>query len=229
MIFHVASRQKSYREATEDRSLVLEVAPNALLLGVADGVGGRPGGGEAAQLAIETLEAEESALSQNSARVWRGFFVALNDALTVHPEAGQTTLVALLLTHKKIMGASIGDSEAWWITSDGHFAITEAQTRKPYLGSGAAEPIVFELKITTPGTLLLASDGLFKYADQAAILEGIRTAETVDIAADALVKLASGVSGRFYDDLSLIVVRVEVGEVGTMTSWTHFLRRFKAG
>jgi len=48
--------------------------------------------------------------------------------------------------NNSIVGASVGD-------------LTEHQYRKPLLGSGAAIPINLD------GTLILGSDGLFKYAD----------------------------------------------------------------
>jgi PPM family protein phosphatase len=223
-VFTIATRQASYRAESEDRALVLQVTPQALVLALADGVGGQPGGGEAAQLAIETVELEGAALIRREARYWRGLVQALDDALAAHPDAGQTTLIALCLTAQKILGASVGDSEAWWITAAGHFALTEAQKRKPTLGTGAAEPVAFTLPLTEPGTLLLASDGLFKYADPLALTEAVRTAATVEDAATALVALASAPAGRFYDDLALVLVRVD-----TIAPWTRFLNRFKAG
>jgi PPM family protein phosphatase len=223
--FSVSLCQASYRgDASEDRALVLQAAPGALVLAVADGVGGQPGGGEAAQLAVETVELEGTALIRREARDWRGLVRALDDALAAHPDAGQTTLIALCLTSGKILGASVGDSEAWWITAEGHFDLTEAQKGKPYLGSGAAEPVAFALALTEPGTLLLATDGLFKYADSLAITEAVRSASTVEAAAEALEVLASAPAGRFYDDLALVLVRLD-----TIALWTRFLNRFKAG
>lgn len=121
------------------------------------------------------------------------------------------------------MGASVGNSEAWWITAEGHFDLTEAQKRTPYLGTGAAEPVAFELKLTQPGTLVLATDGLFKYAEPLAITVAVRAAESVEAAADALLTLVAP-AGRFYDDLALILVRLD-----TIGPWTSFLSRFKAG
>ena len=228
---HLAIRLDSYRgEASEDRALVLHAALGSLVLAVADGVGGQSGGGEAAQLAIETVEMEGAGLVRRNSQVWRGLLKALDDALAAHPDAGQTTLVALCLMPQKLIGASVGSSEAWWITADGHFDLTEAQKRKPTLGTGAAEPVPFELKLSGPGTLLLASDGLFKYADPLAITEAVRSAASADAAADALLTLASAPAGRFYDDVALIVVRIDSKSIqDTIAPWTRFLHRFKAG
>ena len=226
-MFEIALRQASYRNASEDRALTLEIGKTTLLLAIADGVGGQPGGGEAAALAIETIELESQKLAQQGKRLLPGFFHALDDALAAHSDAGQTTLVALCVTPQKILGTSVGDSEAWWITAEGHFDLTEAQKRKPLSRNGSRRvPVPFELKLTQPGTLLLATDGLFKYADPLAITEAVRTAEGLEAAADALLTLAAP-AGRYYDDLALILVRLDT--IGTIGPWTSFLNRFKAG
>lgn len=225
--YSVALRRASYREASADRAVAVTTFTESLVLAVAGGVGG---GGEAASLAIETVEFEAEKLARKGERLWRGFFRALDDALVAHPDAGQTTLVALCLTPQKLTGASVGSSEAWWITADGHFDLTEAQKRKPTLGTGAAEPIPFKLKLSGPGTLLLASDGLFKYADPLAITEAVRSATSADAAAEALLTLAAAPAGHFYDDVALIVARIDSKSIqDTIAPWTRFFHRFKAG
>jgi PPM family protein phosphatase len=222
-MFSIATRQASYRgDASQDRALVLRAAPKALVLAVASGVEPPQGGALAAQLTVETVELEGAALTRREPQVWSGLLKALDDALAEHPDAGQTGLAALCVTPQKITGASVGDAEAWWITDAGHFALTEAQKRKPFLGSGEAQPVPFALKLTHPGTLLLASDGLFKYADPLALTEAVRSAADAEAAAEALQLLAAP-TGRFYDDLALVLVRV-----GTIAPWTRFLPRFKA-
>lgn len=221
----VAVRLASYRgELSEDRARVVWLGSQTLVAAIADGVGGQPGGGRAAQLVVETVEAEATTLARRKAKVWPGFFHALDDALTAQPEAGQTTLVALELAGQYVTGASVGDSEAWWVTAGGHYDLTEAQRRKPFLGQGVAEPVSFALTLTEPGMLLIATDGLFKYADPLAITEAVRQAESVESAADALLTLASSPAGRLYDDLALVLIRVD-----TIAPWTRFLKRFREG
>ena len=102
-----------------------------------------------------------------------------------------------------------------WITAEGHFDLTEAQKRKPYLGSGMASPVPFELKLTQQGTLLLATDGLFKYADPLAITDTVRAG--LSEAPEALQRLATG-------DLALVVAGA-----GRIAPWIGFLNRFKVG
>lgn len=215
-MFRVASQGARYRgDISKERVLVLPVGASALVLAVAGGVGGQPGAGEAAQLAIDALREIAPTLVRRRSQAWQRLLRAIDAALVRDTQAGSTTLVVLCLTPKKIVGASVGDSEAWWITAEGHFDLTEAQKRKPYLGSGMASPVPFELKLTQQGTLLLATDGLFKYADPLAITDTVRAG--LSEAPEALQRLATG-------DLALVVAAA-----GRIAPWIGFLNRFKVG
>jgi len=58
--------------------------------------------------------------------------------------AGETTAVVAMVSPQEIVGASVGDSEAWVIGSQGYQRLTQGQMRKPVLGSGAAMPVAFD-------------------------------------------------------------------------------------
>ena len=74
--YSVALRRASYREASEDRAVTVTTFTESLVLAVAGGV---VGGGEAASLAIETVEFEAEKLARKGKRLWRGFFsVSIN-------------------------------------------------------------------------------------------------------------------------------------------------------
>lgn len=222
-MFRFTSHRASYRgDASEDHLLCLPLGSNALVLAIADGVGGQPGGGRAAQLAIEAVRESAPLLKWRNSQVWQRLLRAIDAGLVQDQEAGLTTLVVLCLSPRKIIGASVGDSEAWWITKEGHYDLTEAQTKKPYLGSGVATPIPFELKLRQEGTLLLATDGLFKYADPLGITDTVRLGLTE--APEALQRLVASPSGRLYDDLALVLATAD-----RMSPWIGFLNRFKAG
>jgi hypothetical protein len=96
----------------------------------------------------------------------------------------------------------VGDSEAWLI-EDG-VVLTEGQQRKPLLGTGAAKPVAFEAKLA--GTLLVASDGLFKYARKADILAHARL-ERLDDAIHALTDAVRLPSGQLQDDVAIVACR----------------------
>jgi serine/threonine protein phosphatase PrpC len=209
----LACRRDSYRgESSEDRAEIIPAHRSRILL-VVDGVGGRAGGGDAASLLLELARDVAPHITRLDAPAWARFLTQAD--LIVHDDAegGETTAVIAQVSDDghRIVGASVGDSEAWFVTDDGLFDLTETQRKKPFLGSGAARPIPFALPVPpSGGTLLLATDGLFKYASQERILDAVRLPGIED-AADELINAARLRSGSFSDDIVLLLCRVEPG------------------
>jgi serine/threonine protein phosphatase PrpC len=118
---------------------------------------------------------------------------------------GQTTAVVLWVTREKIVGASAGDSGAWIIRGDDIEDLTDRQHRKPLIGDGA---------IITPleagplggGTLLVASDGLLRFANRAEIAR-LAAGPDLEVAARALIDLVRLPSGELPDDVSVVLCR----------------------
>jgi len=105
-----------------------------------------------------------------------------------------------------IVGASVGDSGAWLIRPGGYEDLTEAQVRRPFIGSGKAVPTPF--RSSAEGTVLVATDGLLKYAHPAEICR----AASVGVLSDAAEQLINCVRlrpGRFADDVAFALVRCE--------------------
>jgi serine/threonine protein phosphatase PrpC len=225
----ITTREVSYRKASEDR-LFHTIIGDKAIIAVADGVGGRENGAEAAQFAIDAIRRQTNALPIGKAHYWSDTIHALDASLLAENEAGQTTLVALCITPNTITGVRVGDSEAWWIEQNAHHDLTEGENKKPYLGSGAAHPFTFHHPLSTSGTLLIATDGLFKYAAKADIIALIAPQNDLEETADALVQLARGKSGTLYDDLALVLVRppilgASVGNTGILNMWKQFIGR----
>jgi serine/threonine protein phosphatase PrpC len=103
-----------------------------------------------------------------------------------------------------IVGASAGDCGAWLI-HDQIDDLTEQQVRKPLVGSGSAVPISFRRPLRG-GTLLLASDGLFKYARRNDIAE-VAVREDLDTVARDLIRLPQFRSGDVPDDVGVALCR----------------------
>src|SRR5262249_7289847 len=99
-------------------------------------------------------------------------------------------------------GASVGDSGAWLI--DPFVDLTSAQKRKPLIGSGRACPVPFASPFA--GTLLLASDGLFKYAAQSRIRQLAAHPELERIP-EMLVDAVRLPSGNLQDDVAVMICR----------------------
>jgi len=199
--FPVAIARDSYRAATEDRGSV-RVSGNRVLIAVADGVGGMSGGAAAAELAVLRIMAH--GLSPDPAALV-SLLREADRRVYEEPDAGETTVVAAVVTPHEIAGASVGDSEAWLVTDRGRVDLTGNQRFVPTLGSAGAVPIPFVHR-GPGGTLLVATDGLFGYAPAEKICAAAR-GEDLDAAARALVDLARLPNGTLQDDITVVLCR----------------------
>ncbi len=202
-----ATRNAAYQEHSQDR-LVVVPGPGGVVLAVADGAGGQSGGTAAAEKAVRLVELMAS--TRNAAiwgePEWLGLLGSLDTWLLDDPDAGETTLVALCLSEDTLTGAGVGDSGAWIITPSGLVDLTEDQQPRPFLGSGAAFPVGFSYPFRQGDTLLLATDGLLKYADPESLADLARGAD-LEAAADALVERVRLRSGNLPDDVALVLCR----------------------
>ena len=117
--------------------------------------------------------------------------------------SGETTGVVLVVGADGLTGVSVGDSEAWSVAPASLDDFTRSQERAR-LGSGRAAPVAFRRR-SLDGVLLVATDGLFKYASPARIAATIRESE-VSRATERLTALVQLPSGRFQDDVGIVVV-----------------------
>ena len=118
---------------------------------------------------------------------------------------GETTLVLAVVRAGEVFGASVGDSAAWLIEGDGHLDLTHAQARKPLLGSGCAWPVGFGPgPFPLSARLLLASDGLVKYASPERLCVTARGIPA-GRAAQSLIECVRLPAGHLPDDVSVIL------------------------
>lgn len=171
---------------------------HGVVIALADGAGGTSGGERAAKAVVDRVASVAS-----HAYDWQQLLADLDHAQIGY---GQTTAVVLWVTREKIVGASAGDSGAWIVTKEGVVEdITRAQHRKPLIGDGAiVTPI--EHGALAGGTLLVASDGLLRYAKTGDIARIARGAN-LDVAAKELVELVRLPSKQLPDDVSVVLCR----------------------
>jgi serine/threonine protein phosphatase PrpC len=196
--FVYAAEVVGTRGAGQDRARVQEVG-DGVVIALADGAGGTGGGSKAAQAVVDAVFA---AAPQGSA--WPSLLADL-DRDAVRLGGGQTTAIILSVTSTGVVGAAVGDSGAWIIRDTGVEDLTVGQLRKPLLGAGCI-PTVVGGRSLDGGTLLVASDGLIKYASQASIARVARGADLA-FAARALVDLVRLRSGELQDDVSIVLCR----------------------
>lgn len=186
----------------EDRLAVARTPTGAVVV-IADGAGGVGGAAVAAQFICDFLTARALKTS-NDDRSWSIALCDADAALFKESHGGLTTTVVVEIRENYVLGASVGDSGAWMISESGIVDLTAGQSRKPLVGSGDARPTAFG-PIPWRGRLLVATDGIFKYARHDVIADRALNG-FLDDAADALLNAVRLPNGRLQDDAALILV-----------------------
>jgi serine/threonine protein phosphatase PrpC len=177
-----------------------------LVVAVADG-GGRTRGGEAASgslVAIVGGAVSDRTFRLENAQSWVDLFRSTDAALAAN-SAHETTGVVVVLGARGLVGISTGDSEAWVVTSTGVDNLTVGQHTSHRLGSSYATATTFERSFLT-GVLVVATDGLFKYAATAVIARIVRD-NAIRAAAEGLVELVRLRSGKLAEDVAVVLVQ----------------------
>jgi serine/threonine protein phosphatase PrpC len=188
----------------QDRGVVI-VRGSRRVLAVADGAGGMSGGSEAAELAAALVRLNAGRLAD--AEACEAILREMDEAIARHPVAGETTCALAIAEGDQVFGASVGDSGVWLIGDNDFLNLTENQARKPLLGSETARPVAFSRK-TVPGErLLLATDGLLKYAP-AERIAAICRQPSDQPAPNRLIDAVRYRSGRLPDDVTVIFAQL---------------------
>ena len=112
------------RERNEDAAAALTLPDGSLLLAVADGLGGHPGGEVASHAALDALiETLRAQAPVDPAAGLRGAFEEANRAVRARQQGAHarmgTTLVAALVRGSQAWTANVGDSRAYLVPLDG--------------------------------------------------------------------------------------------------------------
>ena len=196
------------REGNEDRYVVREER-GVLLLAVADGVGGAPGGEVAADAAVHELAARFFA-SGNSRSIEDRLADGMRDANTAVLAQTQSsgvpgaasTLVAAIVQGARIVIANLGDSRAYLVrageirqlTDDHNGAFPGGITR--FVGDPrGVQPDVFVEELRPADRVILCSDGLTRHVKDEEIAKTVSTRAGED-SVKALVDLANSRGGE---------------------------------
>jgi PPM family protein phosphatase len=189
--------------------------PDAWLLFIADGMGGRPGGARAAQLACQSAISAASALHPDKLthpKSWLPIFHSTDAAVSKDQGAGFTTLVAACVYKNKLAGASHGDSAALLLNhSSDPIDLTADQLKNPPLGSSASTPTPFSASLRSPWRLILMTDGVWKYAGRDTVTQLTSTLPPADAIAQLKHAAALPATGRFQDDFTLLLLESSPG------------------
>ena len=201
-MFQIAHQVWNGNNPGQDRAFSARI-DSRVVLAVADGAGGRSGGAEAAEMAIQHIK--QCAFMLNSQTDCEKLLNQLDQLIAADKVAGETTAVVCVVKASGIVGASSGDSGAWVVGQSSIDELTSNQVRKPFLGSRAAQIVGFE-RNHFEGTLLVATDGLLKYTSRELIIASVRN-PAFDSIADKLISLVRYQSGALPDDVSIVLCR----------------------
>ena len=187
----------------EDRLAVVRLADRTVFV-VADGAGGVAGGAAAADAVCEALVER---CRGGSVSNWSEWLAQVDHEMDVSGSSGLAAVVVVEIADDgRVTGASVGDCEAWAFADGTPRSLTSEQIRKPLVGEGAARAIPFEAFLVR-GTLVVATDGLWKYARR----ERIAEAAAIRPLSTAAATLVDGVrlkSGALQDDVAIVICEV---------------------
>ena len=191
--FYIASERGGSHAENEDVAVAApHLADESLLVCVlADGQGGRSGGKEAAQMAAQSVFAHTSTFSASRLKhrfsfgnPWILLLTGADEAVSDAEGEGFTTLIGLAAWKSGVRGASCGDSGVFLCRANGTAEwLTENQRKNPPVGSGAAFPVDFSARTFPGDTLLVMSDGAFRYVGEEKLCAACQNADLSLVAA----------------------------------------------
>ena len=189
----------SSRRLSEDRGEIIYL-PDGFCIAVADGAGGISGGAEAADLVIQTVSSVIKSVTTDLGCV--STLTSIDGLIFDDARAGETTGLIVVVKPDRLYGASVGDSAAWLFNGESSQELTRGQKKKPFLGAGGVLPHAFAVEVLQ-GSLVVATDGLWKYTGIEAIEAVVRENGPENLA-KKLIELVRLKSGTLPDDVCVI-------------------------
>jgi serine/threonine protein phosphatase PrpC len=172
---------------------------------LADGATGIGMGDQAADAFIAALEDADAGQFQSAESCCDLLRLADEEVAVKLKGNGDTTGILIATNGEDLWGASAGDSRGMLYKADNVVELTGRQLRKPRLGSGA-NPVGFKGRVLPGEKLVLASDGLWDFAQSGVIGEIVRghgSAEEIIRRLEGAVRSQN--EDRLPDDLSIMM------------------------
>lgn len=115
----------------QDGILIKTLGADSLVLGIADGMGGKPGGNIASNIALETIDAEmERDPGVTVSELFSSVKRALDSQSSSSPELGEmgTTLSICVIRNNKVTVGHVGDCRVYLLRRNGIVSMTKDQT-----------------------------------------------------------------------------------------------------
>ena len=199
-MFEISSHIEQQNLKGDDALYLVELG-SSIWFCISDGAGGSGGGDKASLYVIEAFKSLTSIKNFDFPEDFESFLRKLDLELSVVPNCGEATAIVGKIEDVTVVGASVGDSEAWLFNRKFDCELTAMKSLKPLLGTGNALPIGFG-PFSVDGAVLLGSDGLFKYVKHQELQALLSTKTTAKEIAD----LAKKETGKLQDDISVIYI-----------------------
>ena len=185
-------------EEMQDRAEIFQCGER-IVVAIADGVGGISGGTLAAETFVYNVQNAVQFLID--ADHCHRLLHQVDWLLAGDLNGAETTGVVAVIDSGKVFGASCGDSGARLYRHDEVVDVTPSGRSRSFLGSGNA--LVTEFVTEMKGTLVVATDGLWKYAKSSDIDAAIGNAAPQQLAS-ALADLARLTTRKLQDDIAIV-------------------------
>ncbi|RPH88722.1 MAG: serine/threonine-protein phosphatase [Desulfobacteraceae bacterium] len=223
------------RDNNQDRYLIQEYGPGALLLAVADGMGGEAAGDQAAQIAIDSLKEFQCEAADPLLQL-QGLFKQASDNIEVQVRRNfqlsgmGTTLTTVFLHRDRAYYAHVGDSRLYlfrggklkrltWdhtlpdtLLKEGNITTEEARNHPAQnlllqcIGCGRFKASTGILELERDDILLVSSDGLNHEVAEDKIAALLAGAEELAGGLKKLVQAALNAGGR--DNITVVAARI---------------------
>lgn len=223
------------RTNNQDRYLVGEYGPEAVLLAVADGMGGEAAGDQAAQIAIDSLKNFQSEAADPLLQL-QGLFKEASENIAAQVRQNfqlsgmGTTLTAVFLHRDRAYWTHVGDSRLYlfrtgklkrvtWdhtlpdtLLKEGNISTEEARNHPAQnlllqcIGCGRFKASTGILELEKEDILLVSSDGLHHEVPEEEIAALLAGAEELAGSLKKLVQAALNAGGR--DNITIVAARL---------------------
>lgn len=179
------------------------------LFALADGQGGRSGGGQAAAIACRTVinsakEMDPTGIVKIAA--WSTLLKKADAAVSNEPTAGFTTLIGFTITNGNIIGASNGDSAVVVRHKGITQELTASQQKNPPIGTGVAAIMPLAMKLDRGWLVLAMTDGVWKFVGWNRIIRHLRNENGKSLIKSLQAGARLPGNGRFPDDFTALAV-----------------------
>jgi hypothetical protein len=203
MLPHSTRTEEARPGCGKDRIVDIRM-PGRTLFVVAGGAGGAAGGASAAEAVRGAAYAYQDWRMPSD---WAGWLGRVDYEMSRSRVGLASAVVIEIWDDGRIVGASVGDCEAWMFGGGAApRSLTARQAIKPLLGEGTVRPVGFEARLGR-GTLLMATEGLRKYMDRARITKAA-SIRPLEAACTALVGGVRLKGGTLQDDIALVLAEL---------------------